>query len=233
MSRVAIIPARGGSKRIPRKNSRDFLGKPILAYSIAAALQSQLFTEVMVSTEDDSIAQLAIEYGATVPFRRSERTATDHASTTEVLLEVLTCYEEQDKTFDHGCCIYPTAPLVTPDLLADAWHMLMNGEFDTVFPILRFSYPVQRSLRLEGTRVAMMWPEYRTARSQDLLPAYHDAGQFYWFTCATLKATGQLLNDRTGGFLISDLDAHDIDTLEDWAAAEFKYEYRLRGRVRS
>lgn len=226
MASVAIIPARGGSKRIPRKNIRPFLGKPILAYSIEIALQSQLFAEVMVSTEDDEIASLALEYGATVPFRRNEQTASDYASTTEVLLEVLACYEAQGRIFDHGCCIYPTAPFITAGLLTRAWQMLIAEGFDSVFPVLRFSYPIQRALNLEGTRATMFSPEYYAARSQDLTPAYHDAGQFYWFDSAAVQQKQRLLTDRSGAMVISEFDAHDIDTLEDWAMAEFKYQYR-------
>lgn len=227
MATVAIIPARGGSKRIPRKNIRPFLGKPILAYSIEVALQSQLFSEVMVSTEDDEIASLAIQYGAKVPFRRSEQTASDYAGTTDVLLEVLASYESRGRAFDHGCCIYPTAPFITIDLLASAWHMLIGHGYDSVFPILRFSYPIQRALKLEGTQTTMFWPDNYAARSQDLTPAYHDAGQFYWFNCAALRQKKRLWTDHSGAMVISELEAHDIDTPEDWAMAEFKYRYRI------
>ncbi|HNS45515.1 MAG TPA: pseudaminic acid cytidylyltransferase, partial [Alphaproteobacteria bacterium] len=143
MATVAIIPARGGSKRIPRKNIKPFLGKPIIAYSIETALQSRLFDEVMVSTEDDEIAVLALQCGAKVPFRRSERASNDFATTTDVLLEVLTTYQSQGKGFEFGCCIYPTAPFITIDLLGRAWQMMIDHAYDTVFPVLRFSSPIQ------------------------------------------------------------------------------------------
>ena len=230
MTSVAIIPARGGSKRIPRKNIRPFLGKPILAYSIEAAAQSQLFSEVMVSTEDDEIASLALQLGATVPFRRSEQTAGDYATTTDVLLEVLACYESQGQSFDYGCCIYPTAPFITVGLLTRAWRMLIENDYDSVFPVIRFSYPIQRALQLEENQVTMFWPEYHTTRSQDLTPAYHDAGQFYWFNVAAIRQKKRLWTDRSGAIVIDELDAHDIDTPEDWTVAEFKYEYRT-GRL--
>ena len=230
MANVAIIPARGGSKRIPRKNIRPFLGKPILAYSIEVTLQSGLFDEVMVSTEDDEIAGVALQFGAKVPFRRSAETANDYAGTAEVLLEVLAVYESHGQVFDNGCCIYPTAPFITVDLLGSAWQMLRDNRYDSVFPVLRFSYPIQRALRLDGKRATMFWPENYTARSQDLTPAYHDAGQFYWFRSAALQQQKRLWTDRSGAIVISELDAHDIDMPEDWTMAEFKYQYRATNR---
>jgi pseudaminic acid cytidylyltransferase len=232
MATIAIIPARGGSKRIPRKNIKPFLGRPILAYSIEVALQSQLFSEVMVSTEDDEIAALARQCGATVPFRRSEKTAGDYAGTADVLLEVLDCYESRGQVFDYGCCIYPTAPFITIDLLARAWRLLIEYGYDSVFPVLRFSCPIQRALQLDGHQATMFWPEHYTARSQDLAPAYHDAGQFYWFNSAAIRQKKQLWTDHSGTIVISELDAHDIDTLEDWALAEFKYQYRMATALR-
>lgn len=226
MRNIAIIPARGGSKRIPRKNIRLFLGKPILAYSIEIARQSGLFSEVMVSTDDDEIAELALGFGASVPFRRSAQTANDHASTVEVLLEVLSCYEMRGEVFDYGCCIYPTAPFITADLLNRGWQMLRESGFDSVFPVVRFSYPIQRALRLDGDRVTMFWPENYALRSQDLEPAYHDAGQFYWFDCTALRRKKRLWTDNSGAIVVSGLDAHDIDTPEDWVVAELKYRCR-------
>ncbi len=225
MATVAIIPARGGSKRIPRKNIKPFLGKPIIAYSIETALQSRLFDEVMVSTEDDEIAVLALQCGAKVPFRRSERTSDDYATTTDVLLEVLTTYQSQGQIFEFGCCIYPTTPFITIDLLSRVWQMMIDHAYDTVFPVLRFSSPIQRALKLEGTRASMFWPEHYTSRSQDLEPAYYDAGQFYWFNVQTLKEKKRLFTDNAGVIVLSELEAHDIDTLEDWANAEFKFRY--------
>ncbi|PDV99988.1 pseudaminic acid cytidylyltransferase [Candidatus Chloroploca asiatica] len=226
MTRIAIIPARGGSKRIPRKNIKPFLGKPILSYSIETALESQLFSEVMVSTEDDEIAELALQCGATVPFRRSEQTANDYAGTAEVLLEVLDSYGSLGRFFDYGCCIYPTAPFIKVELLHHAWRMLFENNYDTVFPVLRYSSPIQRALRIEDDRVIMFWPGNYTLRSQDLTPAYHDAGQFYWFNCVALRQKRQLWTDRSKAIVISDWDAQDIDTPEDWQMAEFKYCYR-------
>ena len=225
MTNLAIIPARGGSKRIPRKNIKPFLGEPIIAYAITAALRSELFTEVMVSTDDDEIAAIARHYGAVIPFRRSQKTASDHAGTTEVLLEVLANYEARGKSFQYGCCIYPTAPFVTPDLLQQGWQLMISRGFDSVFPVQRYPYPIQRSLRLDDDRVTMLWPEHYASRSQDLEAVYHDAGQFYWFDVQALRTTQRLWTGNSGAIVISEMQAHDIDTPEDWSVAEFKYRY--------
>ena len=179
MKNIAIIPARGGSKRIPRKNIRPFLGKPVIAYSIAAALQSGLFDEVMVSTDDEEIAEVARQYGAKVPFMRSATTADDYATTADVMLEVLECYKKQGIEFDTLCCVYSTAPFVTADSLKSAYHLLAEKKFDAVFTAVAYSYPVQRGLKIDDGKIRMVWPEYRKSRSQDLETIYHDAGQFY------------------------------------------------------
>jgi pseudaminic acid cytidylyltransferase len=222
--RIAIIPARGGSKRIPRKNIRNFLGKPIIAYVIQTALDSGLFDEVMVSTEDDEIAQVAIQYGAWVPFRRSLANANDYASTADVLLEVLATYAEHGQTFTYGCCLYPTAPLITTELLQAGWERLSAGGYDVVFPVLPHSHPIQRALKMENDKVSMIWPENALVRSQDLPATYHDAGQFYWFTTASLQQKKQLLTDNASALIIGAMQAQDIDNLDDWQTAELKYQ---------
>lgn len=140
MSNICIIPARGGSKRIPRKNIKTFCGKPIIAYSIEAAINCKLFDEVMVSTDDEEIASIAIQYGANVPFLRSDENSNDYASTVDVILEVLQKYQNMDKLFTHACCIYPTAPLLQIKNLTKAYHILLNQNFETVFPITSFSF---------------------------------------------------------------------------------------------
>lgn len=223
MSKIAIIPARGGSKRIPRKNIKEFLGKPIIAYSIEVALQSGLFEEVMVSTDDEEIAAISKKHGATVPFFRSADTANDFASTAAVLEEVLTCYQHMGKTFVFGCCIYPTAPLVNPYALQQAFALLASKNFDTVLPVVKFSYPIWRSLHLEEGKAAMNWPEHLNSRSQDLPVAYHDAGQFYWFAINSFLQNPVLLNTNTGAIEVSELEVQDIDNVTDWQLAELKY----------
>lgn len=226
MSNVAIITARGGSKRIPRKNIRSFLGKPIIAYVIDAALGSGLFTEVMVSTDDDEIAQVARQYGASIPFLRSPETADDFATTADVLTEVLRNYEQQNQVFDYACCLYPTAPFVTSDLLNRALLLLTEKKFDTVYPIQPFSFPIQRAVFLRDSTVRWVQPEHALTRSQDLEPAYHDAGQFYFVNIATFQKNHRLITDNSGGIIISEMAAHDIDTEEDWQVAELKFRLR-------
>jgi len=224
-SRIAIIPARGGSVRIPRKNIRQFEGKPIIAYAIHAALQCGLFHEIMVSTEDQEIADVARQSGAAVPFMRSLHNSGDHATTVAVLIEVLAEYDARGRHFEYGCCLYPTAPFITPELLSQGYWLLVDGGFDSVFPVLRYGHPIQRALRLEDGRVRMMWPEHRVTRTQDVPPAYHDAGQFYWFTVDALRRQERLLTDNSGAMILSEMEAHDIDTADDWSVAEFKYRY--------
>jgi len=225
MRSIAIIPARGESKRIPRKNIKDFLGKPIIAYSIEAALNSGLFDEVMVSTDDINIANIAKKIGAEVPFMRTHKNADDYATTVEVLLEVIHNYEAIGMSFKYGCCIYPTAPFVTPEILLKSKELLVQKEYDCVFPVLQFSSPIQRALQMNPDgRIEMFYPEFQTIRSQDLPPAYHDSGQFYWFDILALKKNRQLWTHNTGAIPLSALQAHDIDNEEDWSIAEFKFQ---------
>lgn len=225
MNNVAIITARGGSKRIPRKNIRPFLGKPIIAYVIEAALQSGLFTEVMVSTDDAEIADVAKQYGASVPFMRSAENADDHATTTDVLLEVLADYAQAGKTFTVGCCLYPTAPFVTASMLQQGYETLMSQKFDTVYSVQPFAFPIQRAVALDPAgRVRWFHPEYQSTRSQDLERSYHDAGQFYLFRTEALLKNRQIIGPNSGGFVISEMQAHDIDTEDDWRVAEIKWQ---------
>lgn len=223
MSSLAIIPARGGSKRIPRKNIRNFLGKPIIAYSIEAALGSGLFDDVMVSTDDEEIALIAKQYGATVPFLRSKVASDDFATTAQVLEEVLENYSKEDIRFDYACCIYPTAPFITSSILNKGYRKLQEGNFKSVFPVLRYGYPIWRSLKLEGDKVMMKWPEYLSSRSQDLDAAFHDTGQFYWFNVAAFHESKVLFTDYSGAIELTELEVQDIDNEIDWALAELKY----------
>jgi pseudaminic acid cytidylyltransferase len=223
MKAVAIIPARGGSKRIPRKNIKYFLGKPVIAYSIEAALQSGLFDEVMVSTDDDEIAELARTYGANVPFMRSSKNADDFATTFDVIKEVLSWYEELKTAFDLACCIYPCAPFVSAAKLEEAKVKLEN--FDTVFPVVRFSYPIQRALEFndKNQKLDFFDDQYATRRSQDLKPAFHDAGQFYWMKTARVLEEGKIITSNSTGIIVDEREVQDIDTPVDWQLAELKY----------
>ena len=222
MSNLAIIPARGGSKRIFRKNVKDFLGKPIIAYSIKTALESNLFSEVMVSTDDEEIAEIAKQYGAKVPFMRSLKNADDHATTMDVLNEVLNFYKKENKVFDYACCIYPTAPLATISHLKEGFEKLKNKNLTSVFPVVAFSYPVWRGLEIDTNgNTKMIWPENLNKRSQDLKQVYHDAGQWYWFNPS--KITGSLFTEKTASVILKEEEVQDIDTLTDWTLAEMKY----------
>lgn len=222
-ARLAIITARGGSKRIPRKNIREFLGKPIIAYSIEAALSSKLFDEVMVSTDDEEIADIARSYGAAVPFFRSEKNSDDFSTTADVLVEVLQVYAESGRHFDYVCCLYPTAPLVTADKLKESFNVMLDKGFDTVFPIVRFGFPILRSLQFDDGKVAPIWPEHYLKRSQDLQPAFHDAGQFYWLRVPPLLKTGLLVGANVGAIEVEEMSVQDIDTEADWQLAEMKF----------
>lgn len=222
---VAIIPARGGSKRIPRKNIRTFLGQPIIAYSIKAALESKCFAEVMVSTDDHEIAEIAKSFGAVVPFLRSEQNSDDYSGLAEVVCEVLEQYKHLEKEFDAFCCLLPTAPFVTSKRLLEGKEHLFKSGADTVVPVTKFSYPIQRAMKIENDgSLKMFWPENYEKRSQDLEPAYHDIGQFYWAKTGALQKTMRFFCENTKPLLIPEMEVQDIDSEEDWKIAEFKYQ---------
>lgn len=229
MSSIAIITARGGSKRIPRKNIREFCGKPILAYSIQATRECGLFDRVMVSTDDEEIAEMARRYGAEVPFRRSEEAAGDFATTTSVLLEVLGEYEKRGECFDTLCCVYPTAPFVTAERLRQAVCLLEESGADSVLPVVRFSFPPQRCVVMQEGRLQFKWPEYAQTRSQDLEPFYHDAGQFYCLRVKSFLEQRALVMDNTVPLILPEMEIQDIDTEEDWELAQVKYRMRHGG----
>lgn len=221
---LCIIPARGGSKRISKKNIKDFLGKPIIAYSIDSALRSRLFEEVMVSTDDVEIADIAREYGAEVPFFRSERNADDFATTIDVLREVLKKYDSLGRKFENICCFYPTAPFVTPEKLVEAHKILKENNFDSVLPVMKFSFPIERSFEIvESQRVKYKFEKFKNYRSQDLAESFHDSGQFYWMKKEVLSREN-IVTGNTGAIIISELEAQDIDNETDWKLAELKYE---------
>lgn len=220
--KLAIITARGGSKRIPRKNIKEFCGKPILCYSIEAAFASQAFDEVMVSTDDAEIAEIARSAGANVPFFRSAEMSGDYASTDDVIMEVLKEYEKRGFFFEAFCCIYPTAPFLTGKRLKDAMDLLETA--DSVMPVVPFSYPPQRGLIVnEQGFVERQFPEYATARSQDLQKIYHDCGQFYACRTAPFMKAGTTDVEKLVPLVLSEMEVQDIDTPEDWEIAEIKF----------
>ena len=225
MGRLAIIPARGGSKRVPGKNIKELFGKPVIAHVIETAIQSKLFDEVMVSTDDEKIAEVAKSYGATVPFLRSAKNADDHATLADVLLEVNKVYESKNVVFDTMCCILPTAALITSSKLNEAFEQLQNNGKTAVIPVIKFSYPIQRALKAEADQIMLKDPKYTKTRTQDLTPYYHDSGQFYWIKTASLIEEETIFTAKAGYIELDEVEAQDVDTLEDWKMLEIKYIY--------
>lgn len=224
VSSIAIIPARGGSKRIPRKNVRDFCGKPMLAWSIEGALKSGCFEQVIVSTDDDEIAHVARSWGAEVPFLRPSELSDDNTPTRQVVNHAI---REVEKLFDlpqYVCCIYATAPFLQVADLQEGFQMLLERADDFVFAATRFAYPIQRALRLTANGgVEMLFPENRLARSQDLEEAYHDAGQFYWGKTTAFLSDLPTFSPLSHAIILPRYRVHDIDTWEDWRLAEIVF----------
>ena len=226
--RLAIIPARGGSKRIPKKNIKDFCGRPIISYSINAAIKSSLFDIVMVSTDSEEIVSLAKEYGAEVPFLRSNRTSDDYATTSDVLEEVLVRYKDIGYTFDCFCCIYPTAPLVTATKLNEAFTLFEDKKAEAVLPVVKYSYPPQRAIVIKDGLASFQYIENRFARSQDLEAIYHDAGQFYFLRTEEFVKQHDLVLKKTIPLIVNELEVQDIDNETDWKLAEIKYRMAVK-----
>lgn len=223
MKSIAIITARGGSKRIPRKNIKEFMGKPMLAYAIEAAKRSGIFNTVMVSTDDEEIAAVAKDFCAEVPFMRSAETASDYATTYDVLEEVLTEYKKLNIDFDMVCCIYPCVPFLTADSLHKAYNQMLSDSNDAVMPVCKYPVPIEWAMTInEG----ILMPNDRDAqliRSQDLVPKYYDVGMFYFCKTSALLEHKTLIPPNTGAYIIDETECQDIDTLEDWKTAELKY----------
>lgn len=224
MARLCVIPARGGSKRIPRKNIKPFLGKPIIAYSIEIALRSGLFDTIMVSTDDVEIAECARKYGADVPFLRSKTNSNDYATTQSVLEEVLREYSKKGMYWSSLFCIYPTAPLAQLESIKEGYKCLINNELDLVYPVVNFSYPIWRGLRRKSSgQVEYIWPENKNARSQDLEDVFHDVGQWYWFNLKRSKI--KLSYEKNKTIVLNPSLVQDIDTADDWLLAEIKHRF--------
>ncbi|EPZ50361.1 pseudaminic acid CMP-transferase [Bacteriovorax sp. BAL6_X] len=225
MSAIAIITARGGSKRIPGKNIKDFCGKPIIAYSIEAALNSGIFSRVIVSTDDEEIKRVSEEYGAEVPFMRSDKNSDDFATTADVLKEVILNLKELGESYDHYCCFYPTAPFVTGDHLLKAFKEFTKDKFDSLIPVTKFSFPPQRAFFLKEKKILIDDNESFQKRSQDLTPLYHDCGQYYFFKENVILDNMGLVSKNTTYVLRDNLFVQDIDELSDWDLAEIKFKY--------
>lgn len=223
--RVAIIPARGGSKRIPRKNVRPFAGKPMIRWSIETALASGVFDEVMVSTDDEDIARVAESCGAAVPFRRPAELADDHTPSRPVVAHAIgELNRRNSRRVTEACCIYPTAPFLQVDDLKAGLDLILDGGFSYAFAVTSFGYPIQRALRrLPGGGVGMFQPDFRHSRSQDLEEAYHDAGQFYWGAAQAFLDDLPVFASHSAPVILPRWRVHDIDTEEDWLRAELVF----------
>ena len=224
---IAIITARGGSKRIPRKNVKEFCGKPMLQYSIEAALSSGIFDEVMVSTDDEEIAQVAKAAGANIPFMRSEKTSNDYATTADVLMEVIEEYKKLGQEFAYTCCIYPTAPFITAEKLQKAFSIIKEQNAAQLKPVIAYSFPPQRCEVVRDGKLEMLHPEHRNTRSQDLEPYYHDCGQFYFYDTKELIKGNGIIVENVIPMVLSELEVQDIDNETDWKLAEIKYRMML------
>lgn len=221
MTRLAVIPARGGSKRIPRKNIRPFAGTPMIGWSIKAALAAGCFDAVIVSTDDDEIADVARAHGATIPFRRPSALADDHTVTVDVIAHAVTAWTEIAAPAEFVCCLYATAPFVTANDLRRGHDLIAGQDLDYAFSVTSFPFPIQRALRLtDGGRVEMIHPEHLNTRSQDLEPAYHDAGQFYWGRAEAWRERRPIFGPRSAPVMLPRHRVQDIDTEEDWETAE-------------
>ncbi|WP_345981091.1 pseudaminic acid cytidylyltransferase [Sulfurimonas sp. HSL3-2] len=221
---IAIIPARGGSKRIPKKNIKDFFGKPLIAYSIEAALESDLFEKVIVTTDDEEIAEIAREHGAQVPFIRPKELSDDFTGTKDVIDHAVQYLEERGEHYKYICTIYATAPLLQKEYLIQGYEKLKNSDALNAFSAATMPFPIQRTFKLDQNgRCEMFTPEHYMTRSQDLEEAYQDAGQFYW-TKRDQKSDKIMFGSDSIPIIIPRYLVQDIDTLEDWKRAEFMYE---------
>lgn len=226
--KLAIIPARGGSKRIPRKNIKSFYGKPIIAWSIEAALKSGCFDSVIVSTDDAEIADVAMKCGAQVPFMRPKDLADDHTGTISVIQHAIEWVVQHGRRPQHVCCIYPTAPFVSADDLQRGYRILLEAKCDYAFSVASYPYPIQRAIKINAKGgIEMFRPDLFNIRSQDLEPAWHDAGQFYWGRTDAWSEAKMLFSEGSAPVLIPRHRVQDIDTLEDWLCAEWMFEAML------
>jgi pseudaminic acid cytidylyltransferase len=221
---IAIIPARGGSKRIPKKNIKHFLGKPIIAYSIEAALESNLFDKVVVSTDDEEIAEVAKSFGSEVPFIRPAELSDDYTGTALVVKHAIEWFDKQGQSPINVCCLYATAPFIQVKAIKQAYIQLQETQANYCFTVTSFPFPIQRAIKpTQENRIDMFYPEHFNTRSQDLEDAYHDAGQFYWGKADAFKQQKPLFSRCASPYILPRYLVQDIDTLEDWLRAEIMF----------
>jgi N-acylneuraminate cytidylyltransferase len=220
-----VIPARGGSKRIPRKNIKNFCGKSMIGYSIKVALDSQCFDQVIVSTDDAEIAKVAIFFGASVPFMRPNELSDDYIGTIPVVKHAIEWFDNQGHPPSEVCCLYATAPFVKKEAIIKAYRQMQSEKADYCFTVTSFSFPIQRAIKITSDdRIEMFYPEYTEARSQDLEESYHDAGQFYWGKSEAFKQQKLLFSENATPYILPRHLVQDIDTPEDWKRAELMYQ---------
>jgi len=220
---ICVIPARGRSKRILRKNIKKFLGKPIIAYSIEAALESNCFDQIIVSTDDDEIAKLAIKYGAQVPFVRPPELSDDFSSTLSVIQHAIG-EQDSDNNIENVCCLYATAPFIDSNTLNESYEQFKKSDANYCLGITSFPFPIQRALRVSGDNCLTMFNQENShKRSQDLDEAYHDAGQFCWGRASAFKDELSIYSGSTLPYVLPRHLVQYIDTIEDWVMAEAMY----------
>mgnify|MGYP000105837986 CR=1 FL=1 len=232
--RLAVIPARGGSKRIPRKNIKVFGGKPMIAHAITAAKESGLFDHVIVTTDDDEIAKITHEWGGETPFMRPADLADDNTPTVPVVAHAIQVCKDFGWDIELICCIYPGVPFIQIDDIKGALALLKKSGADYCFPVTEFPSAIQRALkRISNGRMMPFYPQYELTRTQDLESAFHDAGQFYVFNVNLFLQNHKLWTNNTGCLVINELEAQDIDTEIDWKLAELKYKLLLDAKRNS
>jgi N-acylneuraminate cytidylyltransferase len=223
MKCVAIITARSGSKRIPKKNIRYFFGKPMLSYAINACREAGIFSEIMVSTDSDEIAEIARSYGANVPFMRSKKTSNDFATTYDVLEEVIFNYKNKNQDFDYVCCVYPCVPFLSGQTLQDAYNQLIASNNYALLPVCKFPVPIEWAMKIENGFLIPSDRKAQLIRSQDLKPKYFDVGMFYMIKTVVMLEEKSLIPAKTMAYIMDGREVQDIDTMEDWVMAELKY----------
>jgi len=221
---ICVIPARGGSKRIPRKNIKSFHGKPMIAWSIEAAIESGCFGRIICSTDDEDIAEIARKYGAEIPFLRPKKLSNDHIGTGPVVAHTIKYLMKSKEKIDFVCCIYATAPFILAKFLQESLQQIENTDIDYCFSVTSYPFPIQRSIRItKELRCEMFQPEMLNIRSQDLEEAYHDAGQFYWGRSDAWIKGSSVFSNKSIPYILPRHRAQDIDTMEDWRMAELMF----------
>ncbi len=228
--RLCVIPARGGSKRIPRKNIKEFNGQPIIAYSIRVAIASKCFDKVIVSTDDTEISEVAKLFGAEVPFLRPQELSDDYTGTIPVIKHAIEWFDSHEQPPSEVCCIYPTAPFLQVDAIRNAYEQMKLENADYCFSLTSFAFPIQRAFKLTPEkRINMFYPDLFERRSQDLVEAYHDAGQFYWGKAEAFKLQQPFFSSAASPYILPRHLVQDIDTKEDWERAELMFQVLKHG----